>query len=108
MPLRLIPLPLNRKGEDHAIDLVENSKVPSYLLQTISRDKLLLLCETLTQLLDRGFIQVSNSPAAAPVLFAKKLGRRLQFCINYRGLNKITMRDKYPLPRITEMLNKIA
>ena len=53
----------------------------------MSRDELLVLRKTLIDLLDKGFIQVSNSPAAAPVLFIKKPRGGLQFYINYRGLN---------------------
>jgi hypothetical protein len=49
----------------------------------MSRDELLVLQKTLTELLDKGFIQVSNSPVAALVLFAKKPGGGLRFCVDY-------------------------
>jgi hypothetical protein len=47
------------------------------------RDKLLVLQKTLTEYLDKGFIQVSSSPAAAPVLFIQKPGGGLRFCVDY-------------------------
>jgi hypothetical protein len=70
----------------------------------MSRDELLILRKTLIDLLDKGFIRVNNSPAAAPVLFIKKLGGGLRFCIDYRGLNRVIKKDYYPLPLIYETL----
>jgi hypothetical protein len=74
----------------------------------MSRDELLVLRKTLTDLLDEGFIRVSNSPAAAPVLFVKKPGGGLRFCVDYQGLNQITKKDRYPLPLIYETLRSIS
>ena len=48
-----------------------------------------MLHKTLTKLLDNGFIRVSNSPAAAPIIFVKKLDGGLRFCVDYHRLNKI-------------------
>ena len=74
----------------------------------MSQNELLVLCNTLNGLLDIGFICVSQSSAAASVLFVKKPGGGLRFCVNYRGLNKITREDRYPLPLIQETLNSIS
>ncbi len=62
----------------------------------------------MNDLLNKGFIHVSNSPAAAPVLFVKKPGGGLRFCCDYRALNQITRKDRYPLPLIQETLNRIS
>ena len=70
----------------------------------MSRDELLVLRKTLTEYLDKRFIRVSNSPAAALVLFVRKLKRRLQFYVNYYSLNKITHKDYYLLLLIYETL----
>ncbi|EAA64859.1 hypothetical protein AN2027.2 [Aspergillus nidulans FGSC A4] len=56
----------------------------------------------------KGFIRVSHSPAAAPVLFVRKPGGGLRFCVDYRALNAITKKDRYPLPLIHETLNQIG
>jgi hypothetical protein len=69
---------------------------------------LLVLRKTLTELHDKGFIRVSNSPAASPVLFVRKPGGVLRFCVDYRALNAITQRDRYPLPLILETLNQLS
>jgi hypothetical protein len=74
----------------------------------MSRDELLVLRKTLTELLDKNFIRVSNSPTAAPVLFVKKPGGGLCFCIDYRGLNRITKKDRYLLLLIHEILRNIS
>jgi hypothetical protein len=74
----------------------------------MSLEMLLVLHKTLTELLDKGFIRVSNSPAASPVLFVRKPGGGLRFCVDYRALNAITQRDCYPLPLILETLNQLS
>jgi len=86
--------PLREEGTDHQIKLKEmNEKEPKVLwgsLYNMTREKLLMLCKTLTELLNKQFIQVSNSPAAVSVLFVQKSEGELQFCVNYCGLNWIT------------------
>ncbi len=74
----------------------------------MSRDELLVLRKTLTELLDKGFIRVSSSPAAALVLFVRKPSGGLRFCVDYRALNSITRKDRYPLPLIYETLRTIG
>lgn len=104
--------PLRGAGIDHQIELEQKDgkeqEVPWGPLYRMSREELLVLRETLTDLLDKGFIRVSHSPAAAPVLFVKKPGGGLRFCVDYRGLNKITRKDRYPLPLIYETLQNIS
>ena len=59
------------------------------------------------QLLDKGFIRPSSSPWGAPVLFVKKKDGSMRLCIDYRGLNRVTVKNKYPLPRIDELLDQL-
>ena len=105
------PLPPHRKRIDHEINFVEgktNDDVPAMPLYQMSKDQLLVLRKTLTELLDNGFIRVSNSPASAPIIFVKKPGGGLRFCVDYRQLNEISRKDKYPIPHIDETLRTIA
>ena len=74
----------------------------------MSKDELLVLRKTLIDLLDKGFIRVSNSSIAAPVLFIKKPRGGLRFYIDYRGLNRVIKKDRYPLPFIYETLRNIS
>ena len=62
--------------------------------------------KTLNELLNKGFIRTNSSLVGAPVLFVKKKGG-LRFYMDYRGLNDITRKDRYPLPLIKEILSGI-
>jgi len=73
----------------------------------MTREKLLVLRKTLTELLNKQFIQVGNSSAAASVLFVQKSRDELQFCVNYCDLNQITQKDRYSLSLIYETLQNI-
>jgi hypothetical protein len=108
-----ILLPLRGPGIDHAIELEKGPdgrepEIPWGPLYNMSRDELLVLRKTLTGYLDKGFIRVSNSSAATPVLFAHKPGGGLRFCVDYRVLNKLTRKDRYPLPLIQETLRNLS
>ncbi|KAG8489263.1 hypothetical protein CXB51_017315 [Gossypium anomalum] len=59
------------------------------------------------ELLDRGFIRPSVSPWGAPVLFVKKKDGTMRMCIDYRQLNKLTIKNKYPLPRIDDLFDQL-
>ncbi|XP_018855499.2 uncharacterized protein K02A2.6-like, partial [Juglans regia] len=61
----------------------------------------------LQELVDKGFIQPSTSPWGAPVLFVKKKDGTLRMCIDYRELNKVTIKNKYPLPRIDDLFDQL-
>ena len=61
----------------------------------------------LQELLDKGFIRPSTSPWGALVLFAKKKDKTLQLCINYRQLNRATVKNRYPLPMIDDLFDKL-
>ena len=62
----------------------------------------------LQELLDKGLIQPSVSPWRAPVLFVKKKHGSLRLCIDYRELNKVMVKNKYPLPRIDDLFDPLA
>ena len=61
----------------------------------------------LQDLLDKGFIRPSISPWGAPVLFVRKKDGSLRMCIDYRALNKVTIKNKYPLPRIDDLFDQL-
>ena len=61
----------------------------------------------LQKLLDKGFIRPSVSPWGAPVLFVKNNDGSMRLCINYRELNKVAVRNKYPLPRIDDLFDQL-
>ncbi|OAQ57979.1 Pol [Purpureocillium lilacinum] len=112
-PSEAMKLPPHRPGVDHEVNLQRDSDgneptLPWGPLYNMSREELLVLRKTLTDLLDRGFIRASSSAAAAPVLFVRKPNGGLRFCCDYRALNAITKRDRYPLPLIAETLQNLT
>ncbi|KAH7492803.1 hypothetical protein FOMA001_g2147 [Fusarium oxysporum f. sp. matthiolae] len=100
-------LPPHRAG-DHHIELIPGGKLPFGPLYGMSREELTALREWLDENLRKGFIRPSSSPVASPVLFVKKPGGGLRFCVDYRALNNITVKDRYPLPLIKESLNNLS
>ena len=106
-------LPEHRPGIDHRIPLTKDEQgrehsPPFGPLYGMNKEELLVLRKTLTELLGKNFIRVSKSPAAAPILLIQKPSSRIRFYIDYRGLNEITIKDRYPLPLIREILRNIA
>ncbi len=102
---------LRREDTDHQIELEEvnekESKVLWGPLYNMTKEKLLVLRKTLTELLNKQFIQVSNSSAAVFVLFIQKSEGELWFCVNYCDLNWITQKNRYLLLLIYETLQNI-
>jgi hypothetical protein len=100
-------LPPHRPG-DHHIELIPGGELPFGPLYGMSREELKTLREWLEENLRNGFIRPSSSPVASPVLFVTKPGGGLRFCVNYRALNNITVKDHYPLPLNKESLNNLS
>jgi hypothetical protein len=59
-------------------------------------------------MMDKGYIQPSVSPWGAPILFVKNKDGTLRLCIDYRQLNKVTIKNKYPLPRIDVLFDQLG
>jgi hypothetical protein len=106
-------IPPYRPGRNHAIPLEkdEQGRERDVLwgpLYGISREKLLILKKTLTDLLNKGWIRASSLAAEAPVLFVKKPEKKFRFCVNYRALNAIISQNRYFLSLIRETLKGLA
>jgi hypothetical protein len=93
---------------DLAIEIIPGSQPPHRPLYNLSATELELLRKYVTEYLSRGWIRRSKSPAGAPILFAKKKDGGMRLCVDYRGLNKITLKNRHPLPLITESLERLA
>nr|XP_043615946.1 uncharacterized protein LOC122587846 [Erigeron canadensis] len=89
------------------IDLISGAtpiaKAPYRLAPTETKE----LMTQLQELLDKGFIRPSSSPWGAPVLFVKKKDGSMRMCIDYRELNKRTVKNKYPLPHIDDLFDQL-
>lgn len=71
----------------------------------MAADELAELKKQLKELSDKGFIRPSASPWGSPVLFVKKKDGSMRMCVDYRSLNAVTIKNKYPLPRIDDLLD---
>ncbi|EDN07425.1 hypothetical protein HCAG_03956 [Histoplasma mississippiense (nom. inval.)] len=93
---------------DHAIDLKPGKEPPYRPIYNLSPQELSVLREYIEKALEKNWIRPSKSPAGAPVLFAPKKDGTLRLCVDYRGLNEITVKNRYPLPLISEILDRLA
>lgn len=93
---------------DHTIPLEEGKSPPWGPIYSLSEKELAVLRDYLDENLKKGFIVPSESPAGAPILFVKKKDESLRLCVDYRGLNRITVKNRYPLPLIAELLDRLG
>jgi len=98
----------SHRAHDHVIHLKEDAQFSVFALYDMSRDEILELRRYLNENLSKGFIQVSRSQTIVSVLFVKKLEEEFRFCVNYRGLNAITVKNRYSLLLISETLNRLS
>ncbi|KAJ9524377.1 hypothetical protein QJQ45_008576 [Haematococcus lacustris] len=92
----------------HTIPLEPGNRPPATPMYRLSKPEHDELKQQIQDLLAKGMIEPSSSPYAAPVLFVQKKSGELRMCIDYRQLNKITLRDQYPLPRIDDLFDKLS
>jgi hypothetical protein len=97
-----------RRDIDFTIDLVPGSTPVSKAPYRMSVPELTELKMQLQELLDKQYIIPSVSPWGALVLFVKKKDGTFRLCIDYRQLNKMTIKNKYPLPHIDDMFDQVG
>ena len=105
-PEDLPGLPPTRQVE-FQIDLVPGAAPVARAPYRLAPSELKELSDQLQELLDKGFIRPSSSPWGAPVLFVKKKDGSFRMCIDYRELNKLTVKNRYPLPRIDDLFDQL-
>ena len=98
-----------RKPYDHAIEFEENASLPKpaklYPMSPMERNS---LDQWIDEELQKGYIRPSKSPIAAPVFFVKKKDGTLRLVQDYRKLNEITVKNRYPIPRITDLIDSLS
>ncbi|KAJ9525206.1 hypothetical protein QJQ45_020746, partial [Haematococcus lacustris] len=96
-----------RRSVDHTIHLTGPAPSPRPIYR-MSQPELDQLKKQLDDLLAKGFIRPSTSPFAAPVLFVRKKDGSLRLCVDFRALNQQTLKNRYPLPRIDDLLDQLS
>ncbi|GJY00360.1 putative reverse transcriptase domain-containing protein [Tanacetum coccineum] len=89
------------------IDLVPGAAPVARTPYRLAPAEMQELSTQLQELSDKGFIRPSSSPWGAPVLFVKKKDGSFRMCIDYRELNKLTVKNRYPLPRIDDLFDQL-
>ena len=100
------PFPPER-SVDHTVEILPGSAPPNKAVYRMSPAELEELKKQLTDLLGRGLIRPSSSPYGSPIIFVKKKDGGFRLCVDYRALNDITVKNKYPLPRVDDLLDKL-
>ncbi|GJS43006.1 putative reverse transcriptase domain-containing protein [Tanacetum coccineum] len=105
-PDDLLGLPLVREIE-FRIDLIPGASPVVRSPYRLAPSEMLELSNQLKELQEKGFIRQSHSPWGATVLFVKKKDGSMRMCIDYRELNKLTIKNRYPLPRIDDLFDQL-
>jgi transposase InsO family protein len=103
LPSQLPP----RRDVDHRIELTQTTPPTLRSVYRMSSTELDELKKQLDDLVASGFIRPSKSPFGAPVLFVKKKDGSMRMCVDYRDLNRITVKNRYPLPRVEELFDRL-
>ncbi len=101
-------LPEHTGINDHAIELVDDWQPPYGPIYSLGPVELETLKAYIENNLANGFIRLSKSPARAPILFDKKPDGNLRLCVDYRGLNNLTIMNRYLLPLVRESLDRLG
>lgn len=104
LPDRLPP----RRAVDHKIKLLPGSKPPALRPYRLSQVELAELKRQLEELVSMGYMRPSHSPYGASALFERKPNGELRMCLDYRALNKQTVRNRYPLPLIDDCFDRLG
>ncbi|GJT02068.1 hypothetical protein Tco_0823237 [Tanacetum coccineum] len=105
--LRLAGVFLPTRQVEFQIDLVPGAAPVARAPYRLAPSEMKELSEQLKELSDKGFIRPSSSPWGAPVLFVKKKDGSFRMCNDYRELNKLTVKNRYPLPRIDDLFDQL-
>ncbi|GJW48284.1 putative reverse transcriptase domain-containing protein [Tanacetum coccineum] len=105
-PEDLPGIPPTRQVE-FQIDLIPGAAPVARAPYRLAPSEMKELSDQLKELSDKGFIRPSSSPWGAPVLFVKKKDGSFRMCIDYRELNKLTVKNRYPLPRIDDLFDQL-
>jgi hypothetical protein len=94
-----------RRQVDHAIEVMLGVAPPTKAPYQMNHEELKELKVQLEELLTKGYIKPNKSPYGAPILFVHKKDGTLRMCVDYRALNKVTVKNRYPLPRIDDLFD---
>ena len=92
---------------EFSIELMPGSRPIYKKPYRMGSEELVELKKQLDEQLRKGFIRPSASPWGSPVLFVSKKDRTIRLCVDYRSLNEVTIKNKYPLPKIEDLFDQL-
>ena len=104
VPAGLPPL----RDIEHQIDLIPGATLPNRALYRTNSEETKEIQRQVQELLDKGYIHVSLSPSAIPVILVPKKDGTWRMCVDFRAINNITIRYKHPIPRLDDMLDELS
>ena len=96
------------RGISHAIPVMPDQAPPASKVYRLSKPQREEMEKQIKSLLAKGWIRPSSSPYGSPILFVKKKDGGMRMCIDYRAVNKMTVRNSYPLPRIDDLVDRLT
>jgi hypothetical protein len=108
MPAELPKTLPPRRVVDHKIELLSGSNPPARAPYRMSPKELVELQKQLTELLEAGFIQLSKAPYGALILFQMNKDGAIRMCVDYRALNKVTVKNTYHMPLIQDVFDRLC
>ncbi|MCO5573728.1 hypothetical protein L7F22_027502 [Adiantum nelumboides] len=100
-------LPPKRGDDDHAIEQIPGSSPPNKPPYRVSQAQQEEIMRQVNELVEKGIVRPSSSPFCSPVLLVHKKDDTYRMCVDYRALNKITIKNRFPMPRIEDLFDKL-
>jgi hypothetical protein len=97
-----------RRQVDHAIEVMSKVAPPAKAPYRMNHEELKELKVQLEEFFTKGYIKPSKSPYGVPILFVHKKDETLKMCVDYRALNKVTVKNQYPLPQIDDLFDRLS
>ncbi|RYA46877.1 reverse transcriptase domain-containing protein [Enterobacter cloacae complex sp. GF14B] len=100
-------LPPKRGNDDHAIELLPGSSPPNKPPYRVSQAQQEEIMRQVHELVEKGMVRPSSSPFCSPVLLVQKKDGTYRMCVDYRALNRITIKNRFPVPRVEDLFDKL-
>ncbi|MCO5575734.1 hypothetical protein L7F22_029537 [Adiantum nelumboides] len=100
-------LPPKRGDDDHMIELVPGSSPPNKPPYRVSQAQQEEIMRQVNELVEKGMVRPSSSPFCSPVLLVQKKDGTYRMCVDYRALNRITIKNRFPVPRVEDLFDKL-